>query len=91
MTQENVTVLKEPQTGSNGASESKKISKSKQHFELKTVKHFEKKVLKDDISEKEWFNHYNKQYYSLIEILNNLKGIHAVGTGSWNKREVGKF
>ena len=55
MTQENVTVLKEPQTGSNGASESKKISKSKQHFELKTVKHFEKKVLKDDISEKEWF------------------------------------
>ena len=55
MTQENVTVLKEPQTVSNGASESKKISKSKQHFELKTVKHFEEKLSKDDISEKEWF------------------------------------
>ena len=55
MTQENVTVLKEPQTVSNGTSESNKISKSKQHFELKTVKHFEKKLLKDDISEKEGF------------------------------------
>ena len=82
MTQENVTVLKEPQTGSNGVSESKKISKSKQHFELKTVKHFEKKLLKDDISEKEWF------VYCLIFTISNITGIRSwkgqlEGTRSW--------
>ena len=55
MSQENKTVFKEPQTGSYGTPQSKKISRSKQHFELKTIKHFEKKLSIDDIFEKEGF------------------------------------
>lgn len=55
MNQENKTVFKDPQTGSNGTPQSRKISRSKQHFQLKTIKHFEKKLSIDDISEKEGF------------------------------------
>ena len=43
MRQQNKTVFKEPQTGSNGTPQSKKISRSKQNFHLKTIKNFEKK------------------------------------------------
>ena len=55
MSQQNKTVFKETQTGSNGTPQSKKISRSKQHFELKRIKHFEKKLSIDDTSEKEGF------------------------------------
>ena len=51
---ENKTVSKEPQILSNGAPESKKISRSKDHFELKTIQHNEK-TARADISDKEWF------------------------------------
>ena len=57
MSQENKTVFKEPQTGSYGIPQSKKISRSKQHFELKTIKHFEKKLSIDEIFEKEGFSY----------------------------------
>ena len=55
MRQQNKTVFKEPQTGSNGTPQSKKISRSKQNFHLKTIKNFEKKLSTNDISEKEGF------------------------------------
>ena len=53
MSQENKTVFKEPQTGSNGTPQSKKIPKSKKQFQLKTIKDFELSI--DSISEKEGF------------------------------------
>ena len=55
MSQENKTIFKEPQTSSYQTPQSKKISRSKQHFELKTIEHFEKKLSIDDISEEEGF------------------------------------
>ena len=60
MTQEGKTILKEPSTISNGT-KSKKISRSKDYFDLKTAKHnVEKGIAKRDTTEKEWFIYKRK-------------------------------